>query len=307
MAYFTGTANNPADLLGKLRAHAETLGWVTDRASATEWYCHNAEGFWSFSAAAAQWFIVGNTGFDNALAWNTQPGNAVQHTPYSMNYPVDAQLSGGPFTRYHLFATADYLHLHVEIAAGQFRPVMIGTINKRGVTYSGGQYVCGAFVYGNNQKLSNDWSCYPFDGYHIRYSGGWNVLRLDGLDGGPSPEWLPFDYGTNVPRRVIGLGRGHYRSQFHPDTGLVDASANELNSSTVVVPCAIYAVGAQQRSRYIGEVRDFGLCRMDFLAPGDTITVGADTWRVFPLLQRGAEGDWSNTSALVGYAFRVFE
>ncbi len=25
------------------------------------------------------------------------------------------------------------------------------------------------------------------------------MLRLDGLDGGPSPEWLPFDYTTNVP------------------------------------------------------------------------------------------------------------
>lgn len=32
MAYFTGTANNPSDLLAKLRVHAESLGWVTDRA-----------------------------------------------------------------------------------------------------------------------------------------------------------------------------------------------------------------------------------------------------------------------------------
>ena len=35
MAYFTGTANNPSDLLAKLRVHAESVGWVTDRASAT--------------------------------------------------------------------------------------------------------------------------------------------------------------------------------------------------------------------------------------------------------------------------------
>ncbi|HCF6318515.1 TPA: hypothetical protein ACF3SP_006119, partial [Pseudomonas aeruginosa] len=106
MAYFTGTANNPSDLLGKLRVHAESLGWVTDRASASEWLCHNADGYWSFNAGANQFQMAGNTGFDNSLAWNAQPGNSVQNNPYSSKGPTVAQLSGGPFTRYHLFATA---------------------------------------------------------------------------------------------------------------------------------------------------------------------------------------------------------
>ncbi|HCF1784966.1 MULTISPECIES: hypothetical protein [Pseudomonas] len=307
MAYFTGTANNPADLLAKLRVHAESLGWVTDRASASEWLCHNADGYWSFNAGSNQWQLAGNTGFDNALAWNAQPGNSVQNNPYSSKGPTIAQLSGGPLTRYHLFATAAYLHLHVEIAAGQFRPVMIGSLNKRGVGYTGGQYVCGSFIYTPGQALTNNWSSHPFDGYHIQYSNSSCMLRLDGLDGGPSPEWLPFDYTTNVPRRVVGPGRGNYSSQYHPDVGLIDASANELNSSTTPVPCAIYAFGAQQRSRYVGEVPDFGLCNMAFLAPGDPLVVGSDTWRVYPLLQRGTASDFGNTSAWVGYCFRVLE
>ncbi|MGZ7834776.1 hypothetical protein ACXR8X_32390, partial [Pseudomonas aeruginosa] len=111
MAYFTGTANNPADLLAKVRVHAESLGWVTDRASASEWICHNADGYWSFNAGANQFQIAGNTGFDNGLAWNAQPGNSVQNNPYSSKEATIAQLSAGPFTRYHLFATAAYLHL----------------------------------------------------------------------------------------------------------------------------------------------------------------------------------------------------
>nr|WP_247739358.1 hypothetical protein [Pseudomonas aeruginosa] len=172
MAYFTGTANNPADLLAKLRVHAESLGWVTDRASASEWLCHNADGYWSFNAGSNQWQLAGNTGFDDGLAWNAQPGNSVQNNPYSSKEATIAQLSAGPFTRYHLFATAAYLHLHVEIAAGQFRPVMIGSLNKRGVGYTGGQYVCGSFLYSSGQALTNNWSSHPFDGYHIRYSGG---------------------------------------------------------------------------------------------------------------------------------------
>ncbi|TQC33971.1 hypothetical protein EEB16_31290, partial [Rhodococcus sp. WS7] len=88
MAYFTGTANNPADLLAKVRVHAESLGWVTDRASASEWLCHNADGYWSFNAGANQFQMAGNTGFDNSLAWNAQPGNSVQNNPYSSKGPT---------------------------------------------------------------------------------------------------------------------------------------------------------------------------------------------------------------------------
>ncbi|MDF5818721.1 hypothetical protein P4054_29185 [Pseudomonas aeruginosa] len=111
----------------------------------------------------------------------------MQNNPYSSKGPTVAQLSGGPFTRYHLFATAAYLHLHVEIAAGQFRPVMIGSLNKRGVEYSGGQYVRGSVIYQAGQMLTSSWSCHPFDGYHVRYSDGGCVLRVMAWMAAPRP------------------------------------------------------------------------------------------------------------------------
>ncbi|MDF5823749.1 hypothetical protein P4237_12225 [Pseudomonas aeruginosa] len=83
---------------------------------------------------ANQFQMAGNTGFDNSLAWNAQPGNSVQNNPYSSKGPTVAQLSGGPSTRYRPFATAAYLHLHRR----GMRPVssgrcgMIGSLNKRG-------------------------------------------------------------------------------------------------------------------------------------------------------------------------------
>nr|WP_241159828.1 hypothetical protein [Pseudomonas aeruginosa] len=46
---------------------------------------------------------------------------------------------------------------------------------------------------------------------------------------------------------------------------------------------------------------------MAFLAPGDPLVIGSDTWRVYPLLQRGSATDFGNTSAWVGYCFRVLE
>ncbi|MDF5822031.1 hypothetical protein P4237_00005 [Pseudomonas aeruginosa] len=81
MAYFTGTANNPADLLAKVRVHAESLGWVTDRASASEWLCHTAMGTGHSMPEPICSSMAGNTGFDTSLAWNAQPGNSVQNNP----------------------------------------------------------------------------------------------------------------------------------------------------------------------------------------------------------------------------------
>ncbi|MEE3571819.1 hypothetical protein QO172_29860, partial [Pseudomonas aeruginosa] len=115
-----------------------------------------------------QLLLTGNTVFDDSKVWNAQPGNSARTTPSSSTGPTEAQLSAGPYSRYHLFGTAAYLHLHVEITAGQFRPVLVGSLNKRSVGYVGGQYVCGSFIYTPGQALTNNWSSHPFDGYHIR-------------------------------------------------------------------------------------------------------------------------------------------
>ncbi|MDF5991294.1 hypothetical protein P4119_17630 [Pseudomonas aeruginosa] len=139
----------------------------------------------------------------------------MQNNPYSSKGPTVAQLSGGPFT-----ATTCLPRRLICTCTSRLRPVippvMIGSLNKRGVEYSGGQYVCGSVIYQAGQMLTSSWSCHPFDGYHVRYSDGGCVLRVDGLDGGPSPDGLPFGFTTNIPRRVIGPGRGNYRVEYHP-------------------------------------------------------------------------------------------
>jgi len=306
MAYFTGTANNPADLLLKLKSHAASIGWITDWSNADTWFCHNAEGYWSIKAFNDRLELCGNTDFQGGLAWDNQPGNSMYQ--YGSNkFATVCSLPSTPFVAYHLFATADYLHLVVEIASGQFRPLFIGTLNKRGAIYDGGQYVCGfRSYYGTNtpnyNSLGMTGACYPFDGESnnsdIQYSAR---IRIDNQDGQPAPTWYLSGI-TYQPRYVIGLGRG-YASPNHPSAMLVDTSGNALTGGTLLIPCTLYSVGAENRTRMIGEVKDFAVCRMDYLSPGDTITVGQEQWRVFPPIERTALDNQG--SGMVGYAYKV--
>jgi len=179
MAYFTGTANNPADLLLKLKSHAESLGWITDSSSTDEWCCHNTDGYWSIKAFNNRLELCGNTGFNSSAIWRKQPGTTAANGGSYYDYGVYYALNTTPFIAYHLFAAENYLHLVVEVDSGSFRPLLIGSLDKRGAVYEGGQYVCGLYWYFYN--LTNNWNYYPFDGYAANYYFPYSSrVRVDG-------------------------------------------------------------------------------------------------------------------------------
>jgi len=302
MAYFTGTANSPADLLLKLKSHAESIGWITDRSSADEWCLHNADGYWSIKALANRFEMGSNTGFDNTKAWDKQPGTSIRISG-SYRYPTVFSLAATPFVAYHLFVTGDYLHGVVEIASGKFRHIAIGTLDKRGAVYNGGQYVSSTYRRNADGTNNVSYDSNLFDDYSYFDYLLSSRVRVDGQDGASSPYWALFTNNSSGGiNRAIGLGRG-YASTSHPSALLVDTSANALTGGTLLIPCTIYTIGAENRTRMIGEVKDFAVCRMDYLSPGDTITVGQEQWRVFPPIERTALD--TTGSGMVGYAYKV--
>jgi len=221
MAYFTGTANNPADLLLKLKSHATSIGWITDRSSADEWCCHNSSGYWSIKAFTGWLELGGNTGFNNAQTWDKQPGTSIA-TPNGYRYATVFSLTNGPFVAYHLFATEDYLHAVIEVASGKFRHIAIGALDKRGALYNGGQYVSSTFRQNNNVNNST-YDSNLFDDYAYSSSNYAGRVRVDGQDGALSPNWLTFtsnQSGSLQYNRAMGLGRG-YVSSYHPSAMLV--------------------------------------------------------------------------------------
>lgn len=307
MAYFTGTANNPADLVGKIAAHLGTVsGWVTDRLNASDWCFHNADGYWSAAWDTTGLYVVGNTGFDNAQGYNAQPGRSSLNTP-AVTYdrtPTVTNLTAGPYTKYHLFATAQYWHLVLEVSAGVFRHCMVGTLDKMGIPYTGGQYLTAMFSY-SGQWLNHSYASFPFDGGHGTQSGVGlsGRIRCDNVDGRPSPDWPVFASNSEAGEpRAMGIGRGGIGWQYHPDSIRVAYSANNLTESPLVIPCTIYVQAAQSRMRLIGQVRDFGVLNIRDVAAGDVITVGTDEWMVFPIMARGPTG--VSDTGHAGYAYK---
>jgi len=319
MAYFSGSADTSPQLLARLAAHAGSLGWQTDRLDEAQWYFHNRDGFWSLSvhSATQDWYLAGNTGYDAGKGWSEQPGSSVGNLATNRRKDgVRFSIGPGPFHRYHLFATEHYLHLHLQRGQESFRACLIGMLDKQGIAYTGGQYVCSTYIHNDNEnnKLDNTDNVFPFDsvGGGNQTHGHYARIRIDALPERPSPDWLGFgkNSGFSSPQpyntpRACGLGRGYLSDSEHPASLLVETSANNLTDGTVLVPCTIFVTDRGGRSRYIGRVRDFAVCHMDYLAPGATVTHRDEIWRVFPPVKKNLDPNVS--SGLVGYAYKVVQ
>lgn len=99
--------------------------------------------------------------------------------------------------------------------------------------------------------------------------------------------------GANPP----ALGSEGWRYTPHPTTGFVTLGALPL-----VISNSNSAASAELR--WLGEFPNVRGVRMDNLEPGAEITVGADTWKCFPLLRKfsPADGTWPDRVAQSGPA-----
>jgi len=63
----------------------------------------------------------------------------------------------------------------------------------------------------------------------------------------------------------------------------------------------ILCSGSQDRIRYIGDVPGIAVCHLDFVQPGQVLTVDGVEWMVFPRQIR----DLTQAHNRIGYAYRV--
>lgn len=344
MSYTTGSADSYQDLLLKIKSIAVAAGWVTlaDDSAGSYWVCQDAAGtgrfilrnitsdentnIYSYSQNGPAMMVSGFTGtWDSSRGFYNQVGQDFLNTRYASNKVclLHFEQYAGPFAKYYAFVGAAYIHIVIEVVTGTFAHLMIGTLDKDGTTYDGGQYCQASFYYYSvttNQDSSNSiagngmsglYSAYPFSGKYPYYSQ--QFLRVENVDDAASPAWDYFystqgSDATYGQRTAFGLGYtlGYTQSygEFnHPMAGLVGASNNALNNSTMLVPHSIYHQGAQSRFRYLGLVPDQAVCNMAFLAAGDVLTFGEEEWMVFPCYRKGTVTRDSTLN--IGYAFKI--
>lgn len=289
--YETGTATGPADLITKLITFATTNGWAVNTPASGKVFTKGGMYFGVNWDTDDVW-VCGATGYSAGSAWNAQPGASASQ--------CDSNNMAGPYLAYHFFtgAAPDYLHVVVETTAGIFRHFVMGSLAKHGA-FTGGEYIGAAYWHMTVVSAGvtpnhpdNPYHAVPFDAYsYLGASANRAAVRAD-IDA-KSNNWMQFYYpsfyGGNYAKGVVrGQNQGLLES-------LHERSPSEFNQITPLLPMLICGERPSTMSSPLGYVPDMRYVNMTNFTPGDTVTIGADQWMVFPLIQKTAT--WDNASS----------
>jgi hypothetical protein len=326
MAYQTGTATDIGDLVSKLFTFATgltTTPWTSDEldiVTKLQGTMHRGNCYVSFRWDST---VETDLGLYQSLGWVTSKqahemtddsGNGDTSVPINTGRRVNFG-STGPFTAYHFFASEGSqpcIYVVVEVSSGVFRHFGFGNIKKFG-TWTGGE-----FVYGHtwDQGVSADnpgYSIHSFllDGIYSGTSDG-ATIHAEGLDSqGASEKWAQLGSraapaGTDTAgedRQVFGGGSrcgfwGNYLAT-------IRYSSPQAFKPLITIPVIEFKqADTPDTWIWMGEMVDICICNMHAFTPGQSVTVGTDTWMVFPWVRKRYEQDDAQESWNAGVAYK---
>ena len=273
MAYYSGTAANYTALRTALLTHAQADGWVL-----TGDVLSKAGVFFRIAETATNVTCLGCE--SNAVA-NPAPnvvsiGRIFVRTSYTtreISFPCNYEVFG--FAQ-ELFMVVNYdTSAHQWMAFGKSTvPGLIGqggwcaaTIGVLGSTLANDPIWIDANVSGTNG--SNEMTTAALAWYTLPGSTGQarNTWINHGIDG---HGWL---YNATAGDATIGI------RWLIPLLGL---QPSVWNSEAVLLPIRAFKPRPSSKSSLILDVTNARHIRVDNLAPGDILTLGADRWKVYP-------------------------
>ena len=309
MAYQETTGNSPDDVIDKIATFAAAAGWTVVK---NDLVGSNRE------------LILKRTGSDYIQVWNNSTSNIyitgyVEYDPlktydaqvgYAGNF-AQANVGVGPYANVFMFSDndpSDHVHVVIEMSGGRFRHLSFGMIDKLG-TWTGGTYFDAV-----------TWS-------HVAiYQNSWNNARCRGLfdTGGTVGTSRSGAIRCDIPAdgRTNAWAQVRQNASYNARTGLDEAQSNQSNGdgylttqcynrnnppfsgqvtlgtirADVVRTGGFYSVmGSYPNVRYLGMAR---------YSPGQEITVGPDTWKVFPMVRKGSGAQGEDYSQNHAYAYK---
>jgi hypothetical protein len=291
--YATGTASSLSDFLNSLATFAASAGWTVDHnatISAGDYWLavHKNACYLDYympppvSGANTLIQLFGATGYNGSSAPGAQAGTSPNPTLLS---PAPA----GPFTAYHFFSTAaggvNYLHALLEVSSGVFLHLHGGTLNAVGgaspVTYCAGtdwsSLSGGTSSSDGGPAGANNWTPFAAE----QGPSTWRALQVLATVDSVS-RWFCGAAGNASPARLIGAVK--------PGSRAVHAFAREPNTFNQLVPYIPLSIYLERLVgniySYVGDVYDVRWLNMQNNAPKDEITIGADTWKIYPVIAK---------------------
>lgn len=309
MAYETGTATTQQDLFDKLLTFATANGWTQDENSSNKVALHKNNVYVSFRLASD---TIDNVSMHQALGYTggqepgdhpNDSGNGYNTSNDHNNINLDNErciygLGNGPFVSYFFFendSSPAYIHVVVEISTDVFRHFGFGELDKFG-DWTGGEYAYGQYQeFGGSLNAENT---HGLDGHFTDTGNNTRrapTLHMEGLPGQPaSSKWgqvwgntddtsPPNDSAANDKVNVMGGVRGGPIARHFGVIAPAGSSSGLIPGSPVGL---FYRDNDLERIYFLGFQSDVRHMDIRFFAPKQEITVGSDTWVVFPLAQK---------------------
>jgi hypothetical protein len=313
--YETGSSTDVLDLLSRLRTFALANGWVENffgaRTTGTGQALQINKGgqFVTFLANTAAGTAADPGPYLGAYAHNTySAGNGTENQANTSAVTYTNAMTG-PFLAYHFISGqeqgAEYLYVIVETTAGIFKHVGTGVIVKIGAITSG-QFVYGCrWDYGSqiNNVTSNNHSI-PFDNGEtlVNRAGPGTKVRVDA--DATAWRWMDALATTSTVALLCGWRNEAGSGQPSVMANLLNNLASSLTGRNVLVPTFMAAARTGGLYNPIGYAPGMRFCRLTFREPNDVLTIGADQWKLFPVIRKNGAAGQPN-SGTYGYAFKV--
>jgi hypothetical protein len=318
MAYETGAATTQQDLIQKLHTFAVTNGWTQDELDTTNkrsglhlGNCY-VQFRWDSVASTGSIGLYQSLGFTPGQWPGNHPsdsGNGYIGTPITTQRRVSG-IGNGAFPTYYFFSDTTYLYVVLEYVTGLYRHFGFGVVEKVG-TWTGGEFVV-AHVWSATQPD------YPTGSYHnllfdahspgASYATECGTIHAEGLPNqSGSGKWgvvwgysgavanNGLDRGSNQRVAVVGGTRSGPMVN-----ALCWCPANGANGFLAMAPIPLFYnwYATPPELRLIGFAPALRVINLRYFVAAEEVTVGADTWKIFPWVRKrhlkdGAAESWN--------------
>ena len=319
MAYQTGTAATPDQLLDALRIFAVANGWTqlhwgasgTGQAlslTRNNHYVHLRsavnERLRSGYSTITGLFLTASSGWDDTQPWYNQPGRIVDT---SNRIEACGLYEVGASNTYHLFALAspEMLVLVAEISPGRYHHLAFGQLDTFAAN-TGGLFVSGAFgsdgyTYRTSSTTdtvfgygSDRHAGLPFNDYK-RYGQSFIRAQADGEE-----NWYSVCSSSPLTgRRARALFESGPGSNNSLGRYWYDRAPNTLNGVSPLVPFTVFVERPEGYFSPFGYSAHCRYLNITHYAPAESFALGSEQWMAFPASAKGGE------SGVHGYAVRL--
>ena len=280
MNEYFGTIHDSVDIMSELNSTATLNGMTVDNYVAgseisIDFGSHHIQ---ISSHSNGRIIAASSLNYDSALSIMSQVDQSQGHIVYGTDRKD---------INYRIIYTSKTLIIFFEYEPNRYSLLIFGDLNKYG-SYSGGHFISAHSTY------FSPYYPFSFQGINTSFSvfveGSW-ITASHLQDSTPQYSYAMTSF----------YGRSNFNSFFNKAH---DVLYSDHSGRSAMLPIEIYVHAGGGKLHPIGNVDNVREISMRSFSAGDTVSYGAEVWRVFPVISKN-DPDQKFNSKLDGIAVRV--